>query len=145
VLDIQFVDKEGRTPLILACTRGDLYEMVLTLLNLGANIKAYRPGRFSSSLTRVFSFYAFSTDSTWPLLIVQAGLKLDIFAMQGVMEAILFIMQQNVDLIRQYCSFYLVVVRSLLLNCQKKSADGNIVLLILICFLCEMFLVQLIR
>jgi protein neuralized len=41
---LQWVDKEGRTPLILACTRGDLFEMVLTLLTLGANLKAYRPG-----------------------------------------------------------------------------------------------------
>lgn len=44
IRDVQFVDKEGRTPLVLACTRGDLFEMVLTLLNLGANIKTYRPG-----------------------------------------------------------------------------------------------------
>jgi protein neuralized len=43
---LEFLDKEGRTPLILACTRGDLFEMVLTLLNLGANINAYRPGTF---------------------------------------------------------------------------------------------------
>ncbi|CAK9193279.1 unnamed protein product [Sphagnum troendelagicum] len=41
---LEWVDKEGRTPLILACTRGDLFEMVLTLLTLGANLKAYRPG-----------------------------------------------------------------------------------------------------
>ncbi|KAG0599459.1 hypothetical protein M758_12G153700 [Ceratodon purpureus] len=43
---LEFLDKEGRTPLILACTRGDLFEMVLMLLNLGANIKAYRPGTY---------------------------------------------------------------------------------------------------
>lgn len=41
---VQWVDKEGRTPLILACTRGDLLDMVSTLLTLGANLKAYRPG-----------------------------------------------------------------------------------------------------
>lgn len=46
----QFLDKDGRTPLILACTRGDLFEMVLTLLNLGANINAYRPGNDVSIL-----------------------------------------------------------------------------------------------
>ena len=63
VLDIQFVDKEGRTPLILACTRGDLFEMVLTLLNLGANIKAYRPGRLSSSLRIIVSIHSFHADS----------------------------------------------------------------------------------
>lgn len=48
---LQFVDKEGRTPLMLACTRGDLFEMVLTLLNLGANVKAYQPGTSSISNT----------------------------------------------------------------------------------------------
>lgn len=41
------MDKEGRTPLMLACTRGDLFDMVLTLLNLGANVKAYQPGTSS--------------------------------------------------------------------------------------------------
>jgi ankyrin repeat protein len=41
---LEWVDKEGRTPLILACTRGDLLDMVSTLLTLGANLKAYRPG-----------------------------------------------------------------------------------------------------
>ncbi|KAL2652516.1 hypothetical protein R1flu_020644 [Riccia fluitans] len=41
---LEWVDKEGRTPLILACTRGDLYDMVITLLNEGARLDSYRPG-----------------------------------------------------------------------------------------------------
>lgn len=41
---LEWVDKEGRTPLVLACTRGELLDMATTLLNLGANINAYRPG-----------------------------------------------------------------------------------------------------
>lgn len=41
---LEWVDKEGRTPLILACTRGELLDMAITLLNLGANINAYRSG-----------------------------------------------------------------------------------------------------
>ncbi|CAK9216225.1 unnamed protein product [Sphagnum troendelagicum] len=41
---LEWVDKEGRTPLILACTRGDRLDMVSTLLTLGANLRAYRPG-----------------------------------------------------------------------------------------------------
>lgn len=41
---LEWFDKEGRTPLILACTRGELLDMATTLLNLGANINAYRPG-----------------------------------------------------------------------------------------------------
>ncbi|XP_073386986.1 putative E3 ubiquitin-protein ligase XBAT35 isoform X3 [Physcomitrium patens] len=43
---LEWVDKEGRTPLILACTRCSLFEMVLLLLNLGANIKYYRHGTY---------------------------------------------------------------------------------------------------
>ncbi|MCO5606024.1 hypothetical protein L7F22_060211 [Adiantum nelumboides] len=43
---LEWVDKEGRTPLILACTRGELLDMAITLLNLGANINAYRPGAY---------------------------------------------------------------------------------------------------
>lgn len=41
---LESMDKEGRTPLMIACTRGNLFDMVLTLLNLGANINAYQPG-----------------------------------------------------------------------------------------------------
>lgn len=41
---LEWVDKKGRTPLTLACTRGELLDMAITLLNLGANMNAYRPG-----------------------------------------------------------------------------------------------------
>ncbi|MCO5568626.1 hypothetical protein L7F22_022325 [Adiantum nelumboides] len=41
---LEWIDKEGRTPLILACTRGELLDMAITLLNLGANVDVYRPG-----------------------------------------------------------------------------------------------------
>ncbi|KAI5062297.1 hypothetical protein GOP47_0022836 [Adiantum capillus-veneris] len=41
---LEWIDKEGRSPLILACTRGELLDMAITLLNLGANIDVYRPG-----------------------------------------------------------------------------------------------------
>lgn len=41
---LEWMDKEGRTPLILACTRGELLEMAITLINLGANINSYKPG-----------------------------------------------------------------------------------------------------
>lgn len=41
---LEWADKEGRTPLILACTRGELLDMAITLLNLGANMNAYRSG-----------------------------------------------------------------------------------------------------
>jgi hypothetical protein len=45
---VQWLDKEGRTPLILACTRGELLDMAMTLINLGADIEAYRPGPLTS-------------------------------------------------------------------------------------------------
>ncbi|KAI5060459.1 hypothetical protein GOP47_0024879 [Adiantum capillus-veneris] len=41
---LEWVDKEGRTPLLLACSRGELLDMTITLLNLGANLTAYCPG-----------------------------------------------------------------------------------------------------
>ncbi|MCO5611375.1 hypothetical protein L7F22_065628 [Adiantum nelumboides] len=41
---LEWVDKEGRTPLLLACARGELLDMTITLLNLGANLKAYCAG-----------------------------------------------------------------------------------------------------
>lgn len=44
------MDKEGRTPLHVACASGNMFDMVLTLLNLGANVKAYQPG----TLSRIF-------------------------------------------------------------------------------------------
>lgn len=47
---LQRVDKEGRTPLILACTRGELLGVAECLIELGANLNAYRPGIYCFSL-----------------------------------------------------------------------------------------------
>ncbi|VVB10530.1 unnamed protein product [Arabis nemorensis] len=41
---LEWVDKEGRTPLILACTKAELYDVAKTLLELGSNVNAYRSG-----------------------------------------------------------------------------------------------------
>ncbi|KAJ3678501.1 hypothetical protein LUZ60_002304 [Juncus effusus] len=41
----EWKDDEGKTPLILACLRHDLFDVAKTLIELGANINAYRPGR----------------------------------------------------------------------------------------------------
>ncbi|CAI0457916.1 unnamed protein product [Linum tenue] len=42
---LEWIDREGKTPLILACMNSEHYNVVKTLIELGANINAYRPGR----------------------------------------------------------------------------------------------------
>ncbi|KAG6759230.1 hypothetical protein POTOM_035702 [Populus tomentosa] len=42
---LEWVDKEGKTPLILACLNPQLFDVAKTLIELGANVNAYRPGR----------------------------------------------------------------------------------------------------
>lgn len=41
---LQWIDKEGKTPLMVACMRPDLFEVAKVLIELGANVNAYRPG-----------------------------------------------------------------------------------------------------
>lgn len=41
----QWMDKEGKTPLILACMRRDLLHVAKALIEMGANVNAYRPGK----------------------------------------------------------------------------------------------------
>ncbi|KAM0932237.1 putative transcription factor C2H2 family [Dioscorea sansibarensis] len=41
---LEWVDKERRTPLILACMRSDLLPVAKALIELGANVNAYRSG-----------------------------------------------------------------------------------------------------
>ena len=38
------MDREGKTPLIMACMNSELYDVAKTLIELGANVNAYRPG-----------------------------------------------------------------------------------------------------
>ncbi|CAK9329195.1 unnamed protein product [Citrullus colocynthis] len=42
---LEWVDREGKTPLIVACTKPEPYNVAKTLLELGANVNAYGPGR----------------------------------------------------------------------------------------------------
>lgn len=42
---MQWMDKEGKTPLIVACMDPRLYIGAKTLIELGANLDAYRPGK----------------------------------------------------------------------------------------------------
>lgn len=44
------MDKEGKTPLIVACMDSGLINVAKTLIELGANINAYRPGKFLNDL-----------------------------------------------------------------------------------------------
>ncbi|KAJ0977575.1 hypothetical protein J5N97_013049 [Dioscorea zingiberensis] len=41
---LEWVDKKGQTPLILACKRSALFPVAKVLIELGANVNAYRPG-----------------------------------------------------------------------------------------------------
>lgn len=41
---LQWIDKEGKTPLIVACMNPGLYDVAKTLIELGARVDAYRPG-----------------------------------------------------------------------------------------------------
>lgn len=42
----QWIDSEGKTPLIVACMNPQLYNVAKTLIELGANVNVYRPGKF---------------------------------------------------------------------------------------------------
>ncbi|XP_020584919.1 probable E3 ubiquitin-protein ligase XBOS34 [Phalaenopsis equestris] len=46
---LEFIDKEGKTPLILACMRSDLLPVAKALIEMGANVNAYRPGRHAGT------------------------------------------------------------------------------------------------
>ncbi|KAG7989594.1 hypothetical protein I3843_03G247900 [Carya illinoinensis] len=41
---LEWIDREGKTPLIVACMNPELIHVAKTLIELGANVNAYRPG-----------------------------------------------------------------------------------------------------
>ncbi|CAH8384274.1 unnamed protein product [Eruca vesicaria subsp. sativa] len=47
--DLEWMDKEGKTPLIMACMNSELYDVAKTLIELGANINAYTPARHAGT------------------------------------------------------------------------------------------------
>ncbi|KAI7742906.1 hypothetical protein M8C21_031331 [Ambrosia artemisiifolia] len=46
---LEWMDKEGKTPLMLACTTTQKYDVAKTLIEFGANVNAYRPGRHAGT------------------------------------------------------------------------------------------------
>lgn len=46
---LEWMDKEGKTPLILASMNPQFYDVAKTLIELGANVNAYRPGRHAGT------------------------------------------------------------------------------------------------
>ncbi|XVF28596.1 hypothetical protein REPUB_Repub15cG0043400 [Reevesia pubescens] len=46
---LEWIDREGKTPLILACLNSELFDVAKTLIELGANVNAYRPGRHAGT------------------------------------------------------------------------------------------------
>ncbi|OAY81701.1 putative E3 ubiquitin-protein ligase XBOS34, partial [Ananas comosus] len=46
---LEWMDKEGKTPLILACLRHDLLPVAKVLIELGANVNVYRPGNHAGT------------------------------------------------------------------------------------------------
>lgn len=46
---LEWIDKEGKTPLIVACMNPEQYILAKLLIKLGANVNAYRPGRHAGT------------------------------------------------------------------------------------------------
>ncbi|EXC01806.1 Putative E3 ubiquitin-protein ligase XBAT35 [Morus notabilis] len=46
---LEWIDKDGKTPLIVASMNPELYNVAKTLIELGANVNAYRPGRHAGT------------------------------------------------------------------------------------------------
>ncbi|KAJ0051877.1 hypothetical protein Pint_01722 [Pistacia integerrima] len=47
--NLEWIDREGKTPLIVACMDSGLINVAKTLIELGANVNAYRPGRHAGT------------------------------------------------------------------------------------------------
>lgn len=46
---LEWIDSEGKTPLIVACMNPQLYNVAKTLIELGANVNVYRPARHAGT------------------------------------------------------------------------------------------------
>ncbi|KAF8083206.1 hypothetical protein N665_0788s0006 [Sinapis alba] len=47
--DLEWMDREGKTPLMMACMNSELYDVAKTLIELGANVNAYLPARHAGT------------------------------------------------------------------------------------------------
>ncbi|CAM8911683.1 unnamed protein product [Rhodiola kirilowii] len=47
--NIEWIDRDGKTPLIAACLNPDLFDVAKTLIELGANVNAYRAGQHNGT------------------------------------------------------------------------------------------------
>ncbi|CAN7073924.1 unnamed protein product, partial [Brassica oleracea var. botrytis] len=47
--DLEWMDREGKKPLIMACMNSELYDVAETLIELGANVNAYCPARHAGT------------------------------------------------------------------------------------------------
>lgn len=72
---VQWIDREGKTPLIVACMNPELIHVAKTLIELGANVNAYRPGMpvkvFRSPLNRWLLCCKWGSCTNWQLVIVE--------------------------------------------------------------------------
>ncbi|XP_023907521.1 putative E3 ubiquitin-protein ligase XBAT35 isoform X1 [Quercus suber] len=48
-VSLEWADREGKTPLIVACMNCELFDVAKTLIELGANVNAYSPGRHAGT------------------------------------------------------------------------------------------------
>ncbi|KAG6774605.1 hypothetical protein POTOM_021965 [Populus tomentosa] len=46
---LEWIDRDGKTPLIVACMDSGLYNVAKVLIEMGANVNAYRPGRHAGT------------------------------------------------------------------------------------------------
>ncbi|OAY28103.1 putative E3 ubiquitin-protein ligase XBAT35 [Manihot esculenta] len=68
---LEWIDRDGKTPLILACLNSELHHVAKTLIELGANVNAYRRGHNGG--TPLHHAAKSGLDSTVKLLLSHGG------------------------------------------------------------------------